>query len=174
MRKLECGFFVLLLGLVYIITFRQIWLGIFVPDVLVYLGVFLVLTFLTYMFLHGAYYIVHMGKKVSADICMLSSMDEMAFKAYFKRDKTGLDENQVCIVRYTIDDGTQYELIGINKIGRSVHGKSADIYVLVHKTGVKKDYEIRTNADVLRNVCVGIPLAIALMGWIVLFVLRGL
>ena len=178
MHKLGSFFTALLLVLIavtaYGITFAAIWIGTYAPELWGYIGIFLVLAFLTYMFLHGAYYITHTGKKVTAELLPLSSMDAIEFRAAFKKNIEEVDEKLACVARYEIDGKWHSELVGISRIYGMIPGNNTVLYVVAHKAGVKTDYEVKTKEDVVRNLCIGIPFAIAVIGLCVLFVMRGI
>lgn len=166
--------FILLTAFVFIFVFYYVWIGVGELGLAVYIVVFLILLFLTYMFLNGVRYITRVGKKIGADVCSLDIFDDEQFYAVFHLCKPEIDKKKHFIFRYEIDGAIQYELQYKRALWDVKIGGKEDIYVISHKEGVKTAYEIRTSQDIARNLAMGIPFAIELIAWVILFIMRGL
>ncbi len=165
---------IFLVSLVFWLSFVAAWIETVQFSLTVYLLVFLVLLFMSYLFLNGVRYITHTGKKITADICNLDIFDEEQFYAVFRLHKQGISKEKHFILRYEIDGTTQYELLYKRMLWNIKIGGKKDIYVISHKEGAKTAYEMKTDLDIARNLTMGIPFAIELVAWVVLFIARGL
>lgn len=174
MQKIGNLFIIFITALAYILTYLQVWVGVCEINMGAYICVFLVLLFLSYMFLHGAYYIAHTGKKTEAEILSVNSMETNDFYACFKVHADKLNAKRICIAKYQTNTGIQRELVPVSKVLELVPGKRTNIYVITHKMGVKTEYEVRTSGDIIRNIVMGVPFAVELIGWVYLFVMRGI
>lgn len=166
--------FIFLVTLVFWLSFVAAWIGTVQFTFAVYLFVFLLLLFMSYLFLNGVRYIIHTGKKITADVCSLDIFDEEQFYAVFRLHKRGISKEKHFIFRYEMDGTLQYELQYKRALWNVKIGGQKDIYVISHKEGVKTSYEMKTDLDIIRNLTMGVPFAIELVAWVVLFAARGL
>lgn len=165
---------IMLSGGVYLLTFAGVWLGTATLPILAYMIVFAILLFLTYMFLHGAYYITHVGENIEAKFIAVEEMRDEEFRACFGQKKDLSQLQGACIAKYEIDGKTQHEIVGISKVFGYIPGRSKGIYVIRHKVGVKIDYEVTTQKEYMTNFFLGVPFLIMTIGWIILFLCRGI
>lgn len=165
---------IMLCGGVYLLTFAAVWIGTASLPLLAYLIVFAILLFLTYMFLHGAYHISHVGEKVEAEFIAMDEMRDEEFRACFGRKRDVSMQQGACIAKYGIDGKTQHEIVDLSKLFGYVPGKRKHIYVIRHKMGVKVDYEVITQKEFLYNFFLGVPFLVMTFGWVILFLCRGI
>lgn len=157
----------------YICCFIFIWLGMMEMKLVGWIAGMVILTLFAWFFLSGVKG-VRDGKRMVADLLSISSMSHDDFKSIFKKKRDNFDDNVYCIAKYEIDGEIHYQLIQIKKIYGIVPGAKVDIYVNAHKEGVKTEYNMVTKWKLFENYCLGIPFVVELVGWIFLFVMRGL
>lgn len=139
-----------------------------------YLFVFVLLSGVVRATFVGVKYITHTGKKIKADFLSLGSMSDEQFEACFETKKNTLNPKQFFIVRYNVDGETFWSYMSINRLLGLVPGKKGDIYVVVHKMGVKTECQVFTVENIVKDYCIGIPCLLADIAWIILFLCRGL
>lgn len=175
MRHNQSMFFIIGIScFVYVGTFWAMWVGNMDMTTVIFGVVALILLVLSYMFLHGAFYVKKSGTKVKADIIASEKFSDEDFLIHFGKRKTENQLNGACIAKYSIDNKVQYEFVGLSKIFNCVPDKKADIYVIKHKVGIKTDYQVVTQKDYVMNYILGVLYCVMLVGWIFLFVMRGL
>lgn len=172
-NKFMYGFCILFPSAVYVMTFAAVWKKIAVLPMGGYVVVFLISAFLTYSFLMGAYDIARRRKKQTADFCSLESMSSEEFKAYFgfERPKKAAGE---CMAVYEAGGEKRREIVKSSRIWKQMPGLKGEIYVRSHRIGNRTEYEIRTKSDLMRNVLLGSLTLAATIGWLVLFICRGI
>lgn len=157
----------------YVAAFISIWMGMYVPTLAVWICVPLIMAVFAWFFLGGIRQI-RSGRKVDADILPVTSMSKEEIKAYFKCEILENDAEKLCIAKYEIDGTTQRAMIPVKKQIRLVPGNRIPIYVVTHKVGVKKEYQVFSKWNIIMDCIWGIPFVIAILGWTLLFVMRGL
>ena len=164
--------FIMLVAIAFWLTFAAAWIGTAQFGLGVYIIVFLLLLFMSYSFLNGVRYITREGEKIAADVCSLDILDDEQFLAVFHLHKPDIEKH--FIFQYEIDGTTQYELKYKRFWWNVKIGRAKNIYVITHKDGVKTDYQVMTDLDILRNLVMGTPFAIELVAWVFLFFMRGI
>lgn len=160
-------------SMIYLMVFAAVWMGFFEMPLYAYLIAFVFLLFFTYMFLHGAYYISHSGEKVQVEYIDITEFDKDTFKKMFhaSRDKK---EKRSCVIKFMIDGQQRYELIEKSYFFKCIPGHTGYVFVIRHKIGAKVDYQIRTIVAYMGNVLSGIWVLFMTIGWIILFIFRGI
>lgn len=157
----------------YVAAFVSIWLGVYVPELPVWIIVFLILFVFAWLFLRGIGQICS-GRKIVAEILPVSSMTKEEIKATFKCEIAEKDARKLCIANYEIDGTIQRAMLQVKKMIGLTPGNNIMLYVVTHKIGIKKEYQVFTKWNIISDYVLGIPFVIAIIGWIFLFVMRGI
>lgn len=171
--RIIIGILLAAVAFTYGFYYRMIWLGEGNLTVLQYFIGFCIVFLPALSCFHNIKCILR-KQKIKADFLLLDSMDDKEFYAYFGWKREVGDSKHLCIAKFSADGEVFREILSISRLYGIVPGNSGYLYVVVHKIGPKKECQVTTVKTLVGNYLFGIPCLLASVGWIVLFLCRGI